>query len=120
MQYFSIFIGGAMGALLRYLCSLIPTWFELPVGTFLANIIGAFFMGFLTTNTLHLFKIYPLLKKGVTTGILGALTTFSTFQFELYHFIQNGEWLQSVCYFVLSSCLGLLSCGIGYKLGVDL
>ncbi|MCE4966748.1 fluoride efflux transporter CrcB [Staphylococcus chromogenes] len=120
MQYFLIFLGGALGALLRYFCSLIPFWYELPVGTFFANIIGAFFMGLISTYALHLFKRYPQLKKAVTTGVLGALTTFSTFQFELYSFVQIEAWFEGLFYFIVSSGMGLISCGLGYKLGADL
>ncbi len=77
-------------------------------------------MGFISTYALRLFKRYPQLKKAVTTGVLGALTTFSTFQFELYSFVQNEAWFGGLFYFIVSSGIGLISCGFGYKLGVDL
>ena len=77
-------------------------------------------MGFITTYALPLFKRYPQLKKAFTTGVLGALTTFSTFQFELYSFVQNEAWFEGLFYFIVNSGIGLISCGFGYKLGVNL
>ncbi|WP_375794120.1 CrcB family protein, partial [Staphylococcus aureus] len=41
MQYLYIFIGGAIGALLRYLISFLNVSGSFPVGTFVANLIGA-------------------------------------------------------------------------------
>ena len=35
MQYLFIFLGGAVGALLRYLLSFVNTSFEMPIGTLL-------------------------------------------------------------------------------------
>lgn len=119
MQYLFIFIGGAVGALLRYQLSFLPYWYELPIGTLCANIIGAFFMGFLTPLSLRIFNRYSYLKKAITTGCLGTLTTFSTLQFEIFSLLQAGEWLTSFIYFFISALLGVISCGLGFKLGVD-
>lgn len=80
MQYVYIFIGGALGALLRYLISFLNTDGGFPIGTLIANLTGAFVMGLLTALTIAFFSNHPTLKKAITTGFLGALTTFSTFQ----------------------------------------
>lgn len=86
MQYVYIFIGGALGALLRYLISFLNTDGGFPIGTLIANLTGAFVMGLLTALTIAFFSNHPTLKKAITTGFLGALTTFSTFQLELINF----------------------------------
>lgn len=119
MGYLYIFIGGAIGAFCRYTLSYIPQWYRFPIGTFFANIVGAFFMGLLFSNSISLFHTHPYLKKGITTGGLGALTTFSTFQFELFHFLTGDEWLKGMLYLILSSLIGLSSCLLGLKLGAN-
>ncbi|HDG7134078.1 TPA: CrcB family protein, partial [Staphylococcus aureus] len=52
MQYVYIFIGGALGALLRYLISFLNTDGGFPIGTLIANLTGAFVMGLLTALTI--------------------------------------------------------------------
>lgn len=56
MQYVYIFIGGALGALLRYLISFLNTDGGFPIGTLIANLTGAFVMGLLTALTIEFFK----------------------------------------------------------------
>ena len=56
MQYVYIFIGGALGALLRYLISFLNTDGGFPIGTLIANLTGAFVMGLLTALTIAFFK----------------------------------------------------------------
>ena len=82
MQYITVFIGGMLGALLRFLFSFMNQSNTFPIGTLIANLSGAFLMGYLSVVMIKLFKDHPKIKKGITTGFLGALTTFSTFQFE--------------------------------------
>ena len=63
------------------------------------------------------FKNNPLIKKGVTTGLLGALTTFSTFQFELVTMSQNNSIALLFIYGLTSYIGGILFCWFGVKLG---
>lgn len=56
MQYVYIFIGGALGALLRYLISFLNTDGGFPIGTLIANLTGAFVMGLLTALTIAFFQ----------------------------------------------------------------
>ena len=110
MQYLYIFVGGAIGAFIRYLLSV----------TFFANIIGAFLMGLLGSLAIQYFRNNPLLKKGITTGLLGALTTFSTFQFELVGLLQQQAYVMLVTYALLSYIIGILVCYIGVRMGARL
>jgi len=117
MQYLFVFFGGAIGALLRYGLSFISDSSGFPTGTLYANLIGAFLMGVLGTVAIKYFNNNPLLKKGITTGFLGALTTFSTFQFELLRFLEQSAYVLMFTYAFLSYVFGLLFCYIGVKLG---
>ncbi|MFQ3854146.1 fluoride efflux transporter CrcB [Staphylococcus parequorum] len=117
MQYLYIFIGGAIGALLRYLLTFINQTTEFPADTFIANVVGAFLMGLIGTMTIKYFRNNPLLKKGITTGFLGALTTFSTFQFELVSFLEQQAYLLMILYALSSYIIGILVCYLGVKMG---
>ena len=90
-------LGGAVGASLRYLISLFMiqvfgTGF--PFGTLLVNVIGSFFMGIVYAFGEHMHENH-ILKAFIGVGMLGALTTFSTFSNETLLLFQRGEWLQA-------------------------
>ena len=85
--------GGFVGAILRFLISgwvqkLSPTLF--PVGTLSVNVIGSFLIGFLALYFESV--VAPQQKALVITGMLGALTTFSTFSLETVTMLQGGLW----------------------------
>ncbi|PNZ26707.1 camphor resistance protein CrcB [Staphylococcus petrasii] len=117
MQYIFVFIGGMVGALLRYFISFLNDGTTFPTGTFIANLVGAFLMGYLSTITIQYFKDHPMFKKGLTTGFLGALTTFSTFQLELVKMFHHHSFILLFGYALANYILGILICGLGVKLG---
>lgn len=117
MQYLFVFIGGMVGALLRYVLSTLNTGSGLPIGTLVANLVGALLMGYLSSLTIQFFKHKPMLKKGLTTGLLGALTTFSTFQFELVTMFHDYRFILLCIYGSLSYVGGILCCWLGVILG---
>jgi len=85
--------GGFIGAILRFLISgwvqrLSPTLF--PVGTLSVNILGSFIIGFMALYFESV--VAPHQKALVITGMLGALTTFSTFSLETLTMLQGGLW----------------------------
>ncbi len=85
--------GGFVGAILRFLISgwvqkLSPTLF--PVGTLSVNVLGSFIIGFLALYFESV--VAPHQKALVITGMLGALTTFSTFSLETVTMLQGGLW----------------------------
>lgn len=101
----AIFLGGALGALLRAgLGEALPAggaaW---PWATFLVNIAGAALLGYWFTTLPHTSYRRPLL----TTGFCGALTTFSTVQLELVEMIDAGKLTLAVLYLAVSVAAGL-------------
>jgi len=78
---------------LRFLISgwvqkLSPTLF--PLGTLSVNVLGSFIIGFMVLYFESL--VAPHQKALVITGMLGALTTFSTFSLETVTMLQSGLW----------------------------
>jgi fluoride exporter len=83
----AIAAAGALGALSRYgLGSLVSrrTSDAFPWGTFVVNVSGAFVLGLVLTLATERWMVAPWLRLGLTTGFLGAYTTFSTLSFDTY------------------------------------
>lgn len=81
---FSISIGATLGAVARWILGLClnPLFPLLSIGTLFANWLGSFIMGLLL-GCFSLWPVNPILRQGLITGFLGALTTFSTFSAEM-------------------------------------
>jgi len=92
--FLAIGIGAALGAWLRWgLGLLMNPWFApLPLGTLVANLIGGGLMGAVLALIQWLPTMSAAAKLFLTTGLLGGLTTFSTFSAEGLHLMQRGEW----------------------------
>lgn len=85
--------GGFIGALLRYLLS---GWIQnsvvaFPLGTLGVNFIGSFFVSLV----LYLSEYRGLFSEDIriflTIGVLGSFTTMSTFSFESFKLLEQGE-----------------------------
>ena len=106
--------GGFMGAILRFLISgwvqkLSPTLF--PLGTLSVNVLGSFIIGFMVLYFESL--VAPHQKALVITGLLGALTTFSTFSLETVTMLQSGLWGRVVTNITLNVVLCVMATMIG-------
>jgi CrcB protein len=107
----SIAIFGAMGCLSRYFLS---GWVygvlgrSFPYGTFVVNIVGAFIIGLIMEFSIRSTLIPPTLRIGIAIGFLGGLTTFSTFSYETFKLLEDGELLIASAN-VLASVLVCLS-----------
>ncbi|BAF72232.1 fluoride efflux transporter CrcB [Sulfurovum sp. NBC37-1] len=109
--------GGFVGAILRFLISgwvqrLSPTLF--PVGTLSVNVLGSFIIGFLALYFESV--VAPHQKALVITGMLGALTTFSTFSLETVTMLQGGLWGRVVTNITLNVFLCVVATMLGMML----
>ena len=120
LNLIAVFIGGGIGAILRYLATLCAKFMAIaPIfATFFVNILGCFVIGFIFAITLcRVSFLSPCVKLFLTVGVLGALTTFSTFNLEIFELIKSGKIFSGLIYLFLSCLIGLLVTFLGYKLG---
>ncbi|QDF27855.1 fluoride efflux transporter CrcB [Halarcobacter anaerophilus] len=87
---------------------------EFPVGVLLVNVIGSFVIGILFAVFAH-FTFSESIKAFLTTGFLGALTTYSTFAIESFFLLQNSIFL-GITNMVLNLFGTILAAASGYKL----
>ena len=88
-----IAMGGAFGAVLRYgISSGIYSWFgrAFPYGTLVVNVAGSFAIGLLSILLVEKFNVPQEIKLGLVVGVLGALTTFSTFSWDTLDLMEQG------------------------------
>lgn len=113
-------IGGFLGANARYGLSLwvAARWgTAFPWGTLLINVSGSFVLCVLLVLASHHTAFPPTLRLALTTGFLGAYTTFSTFSAEWLLLCQDGYGIRSMLYVVSSVVGGGLAGVAGLWLG---
>ena len=107
---------GALGCLTRYFLS---GWVydifgrSFPSGTFAVNIVGAFLIGLIMEFSMRSTLISPSLRIGLTIGFLGGLTTFSTFSYETFRLLEDGELLIAMSNVLVSVVICLLFTWLG-------
>lgn len=104
----AVAFGGALGAVGRYLLSMqVGDWAGagFPWGTLAANAIGSFLMGVVIVVSALAWSPPPALRALLTVGLLGALTTFSTFSLETVLLVEQGLPGQAALYALASVVL---------------
>ena len=115
--------GGALGATLRLLLNgMVNRYFihPLPLGTLSVNVIGSFLIGLLFAYFHLNTTLSPHLKSFLVTGMLGALTTYSTFALESFFLLQSGQYVYAFANMTLNLFGTILFAGIGYSLVIQL
>ena len=118
-KYIYIGIGGFAGAILRYLIRTmqIENYHGLfPINTLAINLIGSFALALIMTLAIEALIVSANVRLGITTGFLGAFTTFSSVCKELIMVIQQGYFVTAIVYAVLSIVLGLIFAFMGFGL----
>lgn len=103
-------LAGAAGTLARYgLAAAVLKWRGpgFPWGTLAVNALGCLLFGFFTSLADERGAISPETRLVLTTGFLGAFTTFSTFAFETVQLGRAEQPLQALLNVAAQMVLGL-------------
>ena len=123
MTIIAVASGGAIGATPRILInSAVNKNFinALPLGTLMVNLLGSFMIGMLFAY-FHLNEhISSHMKTFMITGLLGALTTYSTFAIESFFLLEAGDYMHAFLNMALNLFGTILLAGIGYLLILNL
>ncbi|AXH08656.1 fluoride efflux transporter CrcB [Malaciobacter halophilus] len=113
----AIGIGGFLGAIVRaYAVHLTNKYIplEFPLGILFVNILGSFLIGLVFAIFAH-YNLSDNLKLFLTTGFLGALTTYSTFAIETFFLLQS-SFIIAVANIVLNVLGTIFAAAAGYKI----
>jgi CrcB protein len=91
-------LGSALGGGARYLLSqaaLTLLGASFPFGTLAVNLVGSFAIGLIMHVGLETAALSPDLRLFLTAGVLGGLTTYSTFNYETIGLASEGDWLRA-------------------------
>ena len=109
-------LGGFVGAISRYLISMQTSKLftgKIPVGTLCVNILGGLLIGLILELNSRTNVVSPQMKLFLTTGLMGGLTTFSTFSYETVGLFADGNYTSAMVNIVLNVALSLVGVMIG-------
>ena len=112
--------GGALGAVARATLStaIQSRWpANLPWGTITVNLTGCLALGLLSGGLASRPHLDATWRAFGAVGVLGAFTTFSTFENETLTLLERGHVTAALANVALSLVLGLLAVWIGHLLG---
>lgn len=117
-EFLFVGLGGFIGSYLRYVITKGSTFFPvpLPLGTLISNVIAGILIGFIIGLERNSLLIPPRMKLFLTTGLLGGLSTFSTFSLETIDLFMSGKYLASFGNITLNLGLSLLGVLVGMTL----
>ena len=119
VRIFAVAGGGALGAVARYLINISPiahVFQKFPLATFLINVSGSFAIGFLMVLFADKVPVSEEMRLAIIVGFLGAFTTFSTFEMEIYGLVEERQFLMALGYLVLSVVVGFIGVAAGVML----
>lgn len=109
MTAIHIAIGGALGAMLRYLATQV---FAFPFGTAFVNVLGSFLIGVAFVVLLQ-DKSFGKYVPFVVTGVLGGFTTYSAFSLDTLKMIERGQVGAALIYAFGTLAFCLVACALG-------
>lgn len=117
-KWFLIAAGGALGSLMRYA---LQGWVQrltgsmFPLGTLAVNITSCLAVGLLAGMFASPQLIREEYRIGITVGVLGGYSTFSTFGLESFNLANEGDSRLALLNMVMSCVLGFVAVWFGYR-----
>ena len=113
-------LGGAIGTGLRYLVSgFAARWLgvDFPYGTLIVNVGGSFFIGLIQEIGTTTLVIPESTRLFLTVGIMGGLTTYSSFSYETVRLAESGAWGLAWVNVLATTVVCLTVCVLGAAVG---
>lgn len=112
-----ICMGGAVGSGARYLVSVWCTQKlggHFPYGTLAVNVLGSLLLGILMYVSLNTQAFSPTVRLGLTVGVMGGFTTYSTFNHETFRYLQQGAVGTAASYVAVTLVCACLAGALGW------
>ena len=120
IKIIAVLLGGAVGTGFRYgLSTFIYSLVEkpsFPYANFIINVSGSFVIGLLAELFDPRVLVSPTVRVALLTGVLGGYTTFSSFSFETFSLVRDGEMWLAALNALGSVALGLIAVWLGVRL----
>jgi len=115
----SVGVGGAAGAILRWLISQAISGLSAPAfwATLFVNVVGCILMGFLVVYLDARWPSETIVRPGILVGLLGGFTTYSAFSMEAVGMLAAGLYSRAAVYILSTLILCILATWAGLILG---
>ncbi|HQP95731.1 MAG TPA: CrcB family protein [Myxococcota bacterium] len=93
-EFLLVCLGGGIGTGARYAVGKLAVaagWSTFPIGTILINALGSLLLATIAVASLRTQRVPEAVVLMLTTGVMGGFTTYSTFNLETLHLIQQGR-----------------------------
>jgi len=88
-----------------------------PWGTFTVNITGSLLLGLIIGLSAHRLPMHPVVRDGLTVGVMGGYTTFSTLMYQAVRQFEDGLPLAASANLVGSVAVGIAAMLVGLAMG---
>ena len=119
-KYLFIALGGALGSVARYMVGSSVSnrlGIRFPFGTLIINISACLIIGVSLEILNRHTDFNPALRYLIPIGFIGAYSTFSTFEWEIFSNLNSGAFWVAILYVASSLVLGLVAVALGAALG---
>lgn len=110
-KYIFVAAGGLLGAVLRFYAKNIHIYNyheNIPLNTLFINVSGSFLLALILTIAFEIWEFDTDVRLGISTGFLGAYTTFSTLCRETAYLLEEGLYFSAISYVTISTVLGIV------------